>query len=263
MRCARRAVLLALVAAAAAACADRSRRNPVREEITVSAASSLVGVLGELAPAYEAANPGVRVRLNLGASSALRVQIERGAGVDLFLAADAASVDSLAARGRIDPRTRRALAGNDLVLVVPVSRGAGASIIRGFADLARPEVRRVALGAPAVPVGEYARQTLGALGLASALAGKTVLGGSAWQVLAYAASGEVDAGVVYRTDAVSEPRVRVVAVAPAGSHASITYWIAATPAGARRAAVLSFAALVLGPAGRAALRRRGFVVSTP
>jgi len=245
-----------LIVALFLACAACGGGGGAAEPVTVAAAASLREVMTELEAEYEAAHPGVRVRTTFGASGALRQQIEQGAPIDLFVSAAAAPMDALAKSGRVDTATRRVLAGNELVAIVPAQGGAA---VAALADLAKPAVRRVALGAPAsVPAGEYAEEALRAAGVLEAVRAKAVYAQDVRQVLAYVASGNADAGLVYRTDAAVSPRVRVAAAAPAGSHRPIVYPVAAVtdarnPEGAR-----AFLAFILGPRGREALRRHGF-----
>lgn len=248
--------LLVLAAALAAGCRDRDPGRGERVRVTVSAASSLREVMAEVERGFEAAHPGVDVRVNLGASGALRQQVEQGAEVDVFVSAAEGPLDALQAAGLVDPRTRRAVAGNTLVLVVPAT---GTSTAGRWEDLALPGVRRVALGAPAsVPAGDYAGETLRALGLAEAVEGRVVRAASVRQVLAYVEQGEVDAGVVYATDACVSRGVRVVAPAPPGTHRPITYVMAVVAGTRQPEAATSLAGYLAGPAGRAAFRRYGF-----
>ncbi len=250
--------ILILLVATTAGCRDRAKEQRPRAVLTVSAAASLREAMTELEASFEAVNEGVDVRTNFGASGALRQQIEQGAPVDLFVSAAEAPMDALQQAGLIDPRTRRVVAGNELVLVVPA---AGTSPVRAFADLAKPEVRRIALGAPAsVPAGDYGEQVLRALGIAEAVRPKTVYAQNVRQVLGYVESGNVDAGVVYRTDAAVSPRVRVAAAAPPGTHRPITYPVAVVARTGEPELARAYAAHLLGPAGREVLRRRGFRV---
>ena len=222
--------------------------------LTISAASSLREAVTELAGRFEAAHPGTVVRVNLGASGALRQQIEHGARVDVFVAAARGPMDALAARGLVDPATRADLAGNALVVVVP----RGSRAVRGFRDLASPGVRRVALGAPAsVPAGEYALEALRAGGIAAAVEAKAVYAQNARQVLAYVESGNVDAGIVYATDAAASPRVAVAAAAPPGSHRPIVYPLAVVRASEHPREARALAAYLRGAEAREVLRRRG------
>ena len=219
----------------------------------MSAAASLREAMTELEREYETAHPGAEVRTNFGASGALRQQIEHGAPVDLFVSAAAAPMDALARAGRVDGTTRRTFAANELVLIVPA---ASAAPVGSYADLARPEVRRVALGAPAsVPAGEYAEDALRAAGVLDAVRAKAVYAQDVRQVLAFVSSGNVDAGIVYRTDAAVTKRVRVVA---AGSPRPIFYPAAVVKGGPNPQGARAYLDFLMGPSGRAVLRRHGF-----
>jgi len=246
----------AFLLVALAACRDQP--SPPRVTLTVAAAASLHEVVAELDSLYRAEHPDVAVRATFGASGALRQQIEHGAPIDVFISASDRHVDALQRAGLADPRSRRTFAGNELVLIVPQS---ASQTVRGFGDLASPRVRRVALGAPAsVPAGEYAEQALRSLGLAGAVGRKAVYAQNVRQVLAYVERGEVDAGLVYRTDALAGTRVRVAAAAPPASHAPIAYPLVLVTRGAHPDEARAYAAFLLGPRGREVLARRGFRV---
>lgn len=225
-------------------------------QLTVSAASSLGEALAVVARDYEALHPGVRLRLNTGSSGTLQRQIERGAPVDVFLSASPREMDALQAAGVILSRTRLDVAGNELVLVVPA---AAPEALGDFEDLARPAVRRVAIGAPAaVPAGRYALQVLEAVGVAGAVMPKAVQGQNVRQVLGYVELGEVDAGIVYRSDAHSTTRVRVVATAPAGSHEPIVYPAAVVAGTPHPEEAARFVDDLRAPRAAEVLRRFGF-----
>lgn len=225
------------------------------EPLVVSAASSLRDALTELSAAFEVEHPGVEVAHNFGGSGSLKQQIRQGAGVDVFVAAAERDLDELMAQGRVDASTLRIVAGNELVLVArPAARG-----IRGFEDLAGPAVERVSLGAPgSVPAGEYARQVLERLGLWERVAPRAVLAANVRQVLAYVERGEVDAGLVYRTDALASTDVRVVATAPPDSHAPIRYPAAAVADSRHPELARRYLDFLAGPAAQEVLRRHGF-----
>lgn len=237
-------------------CGCGGAQPPPAAELTVSAASSLRDVVAPLAALYQAEHPEVRVLVNFAASGALQRQIEHGAAVDVFVSAADRPMEALAQRGRVDPGTRRVVAGNRLVLIAPRT---AAPALRGVDDLAAPAVQRVAIGAPAsVPVGAYAREALRHHGVWEAVEPRLVLAAHARQVLAYVERGEVDAGLVYATDARASDRVRVVDTLSAAAHSPIRYRAAVVaesrhPAEARR--FLDF--LESGPARRL-WRRHGF-----
>lgn len=254
-------ILLAAVLPVGCGTDDDSRSSASAPLVlTVSAASSLREVMIELGGRFQAEHPGLEVRFNVGSSGALEQQIMQGAPVDVFVAASDRHLDSLGRHGRVIAVSRRILAHNRLVLAVPAEAGSG-PVIAGFADLARPEVRRAAIGDTiSVPAGEYAVAALRSLGVWAAVAPKAVYGGNARQVLAYVQGGNVDAGLVYRTDALGSPRVRIVAEAPPGSHPPITYTLAALRGNRAPRAARTFVDFLVSPAAKAVLRRRGFDV---
>ncbi|HVS71310.1 MAG TPA: molybdate ABC transporter substrate-binding protein [Phycisphaerae bacterium] len=191
-------------------------------EATVSAAISLKPALDEAKPLLEKA-AGTSVTFNYGASGTLANQIRQGAPVDLFLSADRATAQKLVDSGDGDGKTMAVIATGQMVLVVPADNPAK---ITGFGDLSA-KAKKVAIGEPkVVPAGAYAKETLAALKLWDGLdkAGKLVMGENVAQVLAFAARGEVDAALVYATDAKSAgEKVKVVATAPGDSHDPIEY----------------------------------------
>src|SRR5690606_36172960 len=129
-------------------------------------------------------------------------QIERGAPVDVFIAAAEAPVEQLVRRGFIAQSAVRHVAANRLVLIVPARPGA--AFVHGWKDLRGERVRRVGIGNPDhVPAGAYAKQALEFLGLWNELRPKLVMGEDVRQVLQYVRLGAVDAGIVYATDAAS------------------------------------------------------------
>jgi molybdate transport system substrate-binding protein len=212
-------LLGAVVAAATGFCVrDAAAQQP--NSLTVSAAISLKDALDEVGHLYEQRHPGTKITFNYGGSGTLQHQIEQGAPVDIFFSAAAKQMDALQAEGLLVPGARRNIAGNELVLIVP----AGAERVKGFADLADPEVKTVAVGEPAtVPAGMYAQQMFEHLGILAAIEKKIVYAKDVRTVLTYVESGNAEAGIVYRTDVKSSTKVRAVTAAPAGSHDAIIY----------------------------------------
>ena len=194
-------LLFAVVFAAAGFCVPAAKEK----EILVSAAISLKNAFEEIGALYEK-QTGVRARFNLGASGLLQKQIETGAPVDVFASAGAKQMDDLQAAGFILAETRRDFARNELVLVVPAESQLP---IHSFADLARPEAARIAIGSPkTVPAGQYAQETLTSLKIWDRIQPRLVLAENVRQVLDYVSRGEVEAGLVYASDvAVATPHV--------------------------------------------------------
>ncbi len=189
-------------------------------QVTVFAAASLSDALKEVGRAYEK-ETGVKVVYNFGASSLLARQIEAGAPADLFFSADEAKMDDLEKKGLIVAGTRRSRWSNALVIVVAADRSRE---VGSAQDLARPVVKRVALAEPrTVPAGIYARTYLERLGLWGVVAPKVVPTDNVRGALAAVESGNVDAGMVYKTDAAMSRKVRVVYEVPARESPKISY----------------------------------------
>jgi molybdate transport system substrate-binding protein len=214
-------------------------------------------VLEEAGKAY-AASSGVSVRFSFAASSSLARQIESGAPADVFISADQEWMDYLATRGLVQGAPRRDIAGNRLVLVAPVNSKLFLKIAPNFALVAALGKRgRIAMADPAiVPAGKYARDALTHLHVWASVESRLVPADNVRAALSFVARGEVPLGVVYATDAKAEPRVRVVDVFPASTHAPIRYPSAATRAADANAA--GFLAFLASEPARAILDRAGF-----
>ena len=225
------------------------------QAITVSAAASLQNAMREIGTAYRLAQPAAKVSFNFAASGPLLAQIAQGAPVDVFASADTETMDKAQAQHLIASATRADFAANELVLVSPLARPAP---VKSLAELTRPEVQRIAVGSPAsVPAGRYAQAALERAALWAPLTPKLVFAENVRQALNYVSRAEVDAGFVYRTDAlVDQDKVRIdFAVPTAGV---VRYPIARVAASRNAAAADGFIAFVRGAAGQAVLARFGF-----
>jgi molybdate transport system substrate-binding protein len=233
------------------------------QPLTVSAAASLGDALREIGARFEARRPGVKLRFNFAASGMLLQQIAQGAPVDVLVSADEQTVARGIELKLLDASSRQNLASNTLVMVVPAAAPAAPASLHSPAlanlvDLARPSVRRVAVGKPAtVPLGRYTQQALQAAQLWGRIEPKLVFGDNARQVLDYVARGEVEAGVVYRTDAaLANKRVRVV-LALVG-HSPITYPALVVAESRQPTLAREFHAFLSGSEAQAVLARFGF-----
>ena len=236
-------------------CATAPTSGQQKTSITVSAAISLKDALDELGHTYEQRHPGTKVTFNYGSSGTLQHQIEQGAPVDIFLSAAEKQMDALESGGLLVAGTRRDLAGNQLVLVVPAS----SNIAKDFSDLARPEVKIVALGEPGtVPAGMYARQTLEQLGMLAAVEKKVVYAKDVRAVLTYVETGNADAGIVYQTDACTSSKARMAATAPAATHDPIAYPAAVIRTTKNITAARAFLEFLESADARALFERYGF-----
>jgi len=228
------------------------------QEATLSAAISVKDVVEQLGRAFMASRPGVTLRYNFGSSGELQKQIEAGAPVDLFVSAAPRQMDELEKKGLIVPATRRVFARNVLTVVKPIDSKVD---IAKPADLLDARVTKVVVGNPkTVPVGQYAEESLRALGLWDRLQPKLVFSENVRQALDYVARGEVDAGFVYTTDAATRPRQAKEAFRPAEDTYQPVLYPVAVVAGARQPAIArDFLELLMSPHGRTVLGRLGFL----
>ncbi len=196
-------------------------------QLTVSAAASLKDVIEEIKPLYEQKYPQVKITYNFGSSGSLQQQIEHGAPVDIFISAANKQMDTLEEKKLLLAETRRDLVSNQMVLVIPKNGNKSVSKIDNFKDLTHKNITTIALGEPqSVPAGKYAQEVLNYYKITDQINGKAVYGKNVRQVLNYVVTGNVDAGIVYGTDAQMESKVNVVAIAPSGSHSPVVYPIA-------------------------------------
>lgn len=194
---------------------------------TIFAAASLQPALDQMAHDGWLGAPSPR--LVYASSSALARQIENGAPADLFISADERWMDDAAKHGAIVPATRRDLLGNALVLVAPADSHATVDLARGTAALldALGSDGRLAIALPdSVPAGIYAKQSLVKLGMWPALQPRMAMARDVRAALNLVVLRQCPLGIVYRSDAVSEPRVKVLATFPADSHKPIVYPVA-------------------------------------
>lgn len=202
---------------------EATASSPEPVSLTVSAAASVQDALQEIQAAYQSEAPNVTITYNFGSSGSLAQQISQGAPADVFLSASAKWMDDLAEKGEILTDSRKDLLHNTLVLIVPKNKTG----IADFQDLETEAVGKVAMGEPeSVPAGTYAQEVLTSLNLVDALRSKLVYGKDVRQVLSYVATGNVDAGLVYASDAKTSDQVQVIATAAADTHSPITYPVA-------------------------------------
>ena len=244
-------LLLAVIAAFSPA------RPAACEELLVFAAASLREAFTEIGGAFEAAHSGTRVALNLAGSQELAAQIENGAAADVIACADSATMKRLTDGGLVSSPT--IFAHNAPVVV---TGPALAETVREFGDL--PRASRIVLGAPEVPIGRYSIEILDRASrrygadfrrrVEEHVVSKEL---NVRQVLGKVALGEADAAIVYRTDA-SAARVRVIEI-PREVNVLADYPIAVVSQSHRQSLAEDWVATVLGPAGQAIVRARGFL----
>ncbi len=195
--------------------------SPLRgAEITVFAAASLTDALKEAAARYEKSH-GDKIVFNFGASSLLARQIEEGAPADIFFSADDAKMDGLEKHGRILKETRKRRLSNSLVIVTAADSRIP---INSPADLTGPKIKRLALADPkSVPAGIYSRMFLERAKLWTLVQPKVVPTDNVRAALAAVESGNVEAGMVFKTDAAISKKVKVAYAIPRKDGPDISY----------------------------------------
>jgi molybdate transport system substrate-binding protein len=226
-------------------------------EIMISAAISLKNAFEEIGKTFIGKHPGTKVVFNFGASGDLARQIEAGAPVDVFASAAQKDMDDLDQNDIIIKGTREDFARNSFVLIIPTK---SAIHLTSFNDLRKGEIQKIAIGNPkTVPAGRYAEEVLRHFNLWDVLRDKLIFAENVRQVLDYVTRGEVDAGMVYSTDALVRAKdVKVVAEAPDQSHRPVVYPIAVVKGTKKEALARKFITVVTSKKGEKILERYGF-----
>lgn len=227
--------------------------------ITVFAAASLKNALDAAAAAYKD-KAGVELKISYAGSMALAKQIEAGGPAEIFVSADLASMDYLAEKNLIQAKTRFNFLGNTLVLVAPRTSKLEKVALTKEAFAAAIGSGKIATGDIAsVPVGKYAKAALEKLGLWSVAEPHFAFTDNVRSALMFVAREEAPLGIVYATDAKSEPKVKIVATFPSTSHPPIVYPVALT-SGAKGEAPAKFLDFLKSAAAKAIFVEQGFIV---
>ncbi len=232
-----------------------STKTPKSAYLTVSAAISLSPALAEIKTVYQGSNPNVNITYNFGASGALGQQIQQGAPVDIFFSAATKPMDILQQANLLINETRRNLLTNRLVLITPTN----GVVLRDFQELTDGKIKRIAIGEPqSVPVGQYTQEMLTKIGLWQQIQPKLVLGNNVRQVLTFVASGNVDAGIVYTTDAKASQKVAVRATAAENLHSPIVYPLAVIRSSRNPGTAKMFVEYLAGDRAKIVFQKYGF-----
>lgn len=225
--------------------------------LTVFAAASLTDALGEIVNRYQAEGHGAVVT-SFASSSDLARQIEQGAPADLFISADEQWADYLDQRGLLDKASRTTLLRNDLVLVAPAGSSASLVIAPHFPLAAALQDGRLAMGDPDhVPAGIYGKAALQSLGVWTEVEPKLARAASVRAALLFVERGDCPFGIVYRTDALADSKVKLIGQFPVGSHPPILY-PAALVAGRKTPEGQAFLYYLHSPEAVAIFHRFGF-----
>ncbi len=265
-RSTRRAWLVGLLGASlafgAAARDEQSGQKAIQADsapVVVFAAASLKNAL-DAAIASWSKQTGKSAKVSYAGSNALAKQIESGAPADVFFSADQAWMDYAQKNGTILPDTRADLLRNAIVLIAPKDSTAKVSLAKGVDLAAALAGGRLAMGnVEAVPAGKYGKAALESLGAWEGVKDKVAQADNVRAALLLVSRGEAPLGIVYATDAVSDPSVKVIAQFPADSHPPIVYPIARTK-DSQSAAASEFIGYLRSPAAKPFFEEQGFTV---
>lgn len=224
-------------------------------EIAVFAAASLSDVLKPIARSFES-NSHTRVVFNFGASSTLARQIEEGAPADIFISADNEKMDRLQRKGLIVDGTRSVLLSNSLVVI---ASNESSLFLNAPVDLLR--CNSFAIADPqVVPAGIYARKFMESAGIWKLIQGKVIPTDNVRGTLAAVESGNVDVGIVYKTDALISKKVKVVYQVPASLTPKIEYPVALLKDAQSKNAAIAFLTELKSPQSATIFQNYGFVL---
>jgi molybdate transport system substrate-binding protein len=222
-------MLLTTVILVMTGCTQQTKQVPTATSkpitLTISAAASLTEAMGEIKTLYTKEKPNVTIDYNFGSSGSLQQQIEQGAEVDLFFSAATKQMDALQKKNLILEESKLNLLGNSVVIIVKKDSTSG---ISDFMDLTSAKINKIALGEPkTVPVGQYSEEIFTSLSIFDKIKTKAVYGKDVKEVLTWVETGNVDAGVVYSTDAKASQKVKVVVQASKDLYkTSVVYTVA-------------------------------------
>jgi molybdate transport system substrate-binding protein len=228
----------------------------------VFAAASLKNALDDIAGQWQRES-GKKTVISYAASNTLIKQIEQGAPADIFISADLDWMNYGQQKGLLKLDSRSNLLGNRLVLIAPKDANVSVNIQPGFDLAALLKGGRLAMGnVDAVPAGKYGKAALEKLGAWDGVKDKIAQAENVRAALVLVARGEAPLGIVYQTDAASDPTVKIVGTFPENTHPPIIYPIALTKESTHPDAQV-FLNYLRSPTARAAFERQGFTVLTP
>ncbi len=229
-------------------------------KLTVFAAASLKNALDEVNKAYMAANGGKTVVASYAGSNALAKQIEQGAPADIFISADLAWMDHLEGKKLLKDGTRSSLLGNRIVLIAPNDAPTAVKLEKGV-DLAAVlgDGRLAMANTDSVPAGKYGKAAVENLGAWEGVKNKIAQAENVRAALLLVSRAEAPFGIVYKTDAASDPGVTIVDTFPADTHPPIVY-PAAVIAATENTDAESYLKFLRTPEAVAAFEKLGFAV---
>lgn len=236
----------------------KSDNSVAKKNVTlnISAAASLKDSMEEIKKLYGAKNPNVNISYNFASSGTLQQQIEQGSPTDIFISAAPTQMNALKTKGIMEDDTIKNLLKNEIVLIVP---GKSTNNIKDFKDLAGSNVKKIALGeVKSVPAGQYAKEVLSYFNILDKVQAKNVYAKDVREVLSWVETGNVDAGIVYATDAKTSNKVKVVVAAPEGSHKNVFYPVGVVKSSKNIQAAKEFIQFMSSEEAKSVFKKYGF-----
>jgi molybdate transport system substrate-binding protein len=228
-------------------------------DVLVFAAASLKNALDDIVGQWQR-ETGKKVAVSYAASNNLIRQIEQGAPADIFMSADLDWMDYGQQKNLIKPETRTSLLSNKIVLVAPKDSTLSIKVEHGFDLAGALKGGRLSMGnVDAVPAGKYGKAALEKLGAWDGVKNSIAQAESVRAALLLVSRGETPLGIVYKTDAASEPAVKIVGTFPEDSHPPIVYPVALTK-DSNNATAADFLKYIRSPAAKPAFEKQGFTV---
>jgi molybdate transport system substrate-binding protein len=229
------------------------------KDLLVFAAASLKNALDDIDASYKK-ETGKAVTVSFAASSALAKQVEQGAPADIFISADLDWMDYLAKKNLIKAGTSSNLLGNSIVLVAPADSTVTAKVAPNFALASLLGDGHLAMAnVQSVPAGKYGKAALKKLGVWDSVKDRVAQADNVRAALLLVSRGEAPLGIVYKTDVVADPKVKIVDSFPDDSHPPIIYPVAVIAASTNPDAA-AYLAYLKSPTAAAAFEKQGFTV---
>ena len=216
-------IYIIIVALLISGCSQKKQNN--ENEVVVFCAASLTDIISEITVEFENENH-VKVKLNVASSGTLARQIENGANPSIFISANKKWLDYLNSLELIIPETEKRIAGNSMVLIAPIKSPLDS--VAFSSDINLPDLfeGRLSIGDPNhVPAGSYAVQILCKLGCEKELEPRFLPAKDVRSALIVVELGEVDAGIVYKTDALKSKKVKIITEFPDSLHEPVYYYM--------------------------------------
>lgn len=227
-----------------------------RTEILVSVAASMTEVFIDIKDKFEKSHPNYSVKLNFASSGALQQQIEQGAPIDVFISAGKQQIERLKAKNLV--QESQVIATNTLVIIISKN---SKKVISNFEEVAQAGFERIALGnTETVPAGSYAKEALVNTNQWEVILPQVVYAKDVRQVVAYVESGNVDAGIVYKTDVLKAENIKVIAI-PKQYYSQILYSAAVIHSSKQTDISQKFVQFLMTKDAQSALADHGFTVS--